>query len=436
MKKIFMQDRDILSIAIPSIVSNITIPLLGLIDLSIVGHLGNTAAIGAIAVGSMAFNVIYWVFGFLRMGTSGLTAQAFGGNNKQETQLLLSRSVILGLGIGVLLIVLQVPLLHITLWAMPTEQATGELVESYYRICIWGAPAMLCLYGLNGWFIGMQNSRIPMFVSIFQNVVNIFASLGLVYGLDMDIQGVALGTLTAQYAGMLCSMVCLFRIYGIRPQDMPIKKIWNTMALKRFANVNRDIFLRTLSLVAVNLYFVSVGARLGTETLAANALLMQFFTLFSYVMDGFAYAGEALCGKFKGAADGKLLQSTVARLFKWGAIMIVIYTSVYISSGQLCLQCLTNDEKVLQTAFTYVGWAYAIPTVGAAAFIWDGVFVGTTESHKMLQSAALAATCFFVIEYCSEKAWGNHGLWIAFLCYLTARSVIQTWMYLKMRSRL
>ena len=299
------RDRQILQIALPSIVSNITVPLLGLIDVAIVGHLGSPAYIGAIAVGGMLFNIIYWIFGFLRMGTSGMTSQAFGKRDLPEVVRLLLRSVGIGLAVAFCLILLQTPIRQGAFLLIHPTDEVREMATLYFHICIWGAPAMLGLYGLTGWFIGMQNSRIPMYIAITQNVVNIIASLGLVYLCGMKVEGVALGTLIAQYAGFLMGIVLWMHNYGrlkrfweIKNYKLKIKGregagIWEKEAMFRFFQVNRDIFLRTLCLVAVTLFFTSAGASQGEIILAVNTLLMQLFTLFSYVMDGFAYAGEA-----------------------------------------------------------------------------------------------------------------------------------------------
>jgi MATE family multidrug resistance protein len=298
-------DRQILKLALPSIVSNITVPLLGLCDVTIMGHVGGAAHIGAIAVGSMIFNVMYWLFGFLRMGTSGMTAQAYGlstrkkkgGTRSEDTiassdcSAFLRRGLQVGIGIGLLFVVLQVPLRHLSLWLMQAEGEVRTLAIPYYNICIWGAPAMLGLYALTGWFIGMQNTKIPMAIAIGQNVLNIGASLLFVLVLGMGVEGVALGTVIAQWAGFLVALACSVRVFGFR---------WRTegrVSTRRYFVTNSFIFLRTLCLVAVNLYFTSAGAAQGAEILASNTLLMQLFTLFSYVMDGFAYAGEALAGR-------------------------------------------------------------------------------------------------------------------------------------------
>ena len=312
-------NRRILHIALPAIVSNITVPLLGLIDVAIVGHLGSAAYIGAIAVGGMIFNVMYWLFGFLRMGTSGMTSQALGQRNLTEAVRLLVRSVGVAMAVALVMILLQVPLRQMALSVMQPSAAVREFAEVYFDILIWGAPAMLCLYSLTGWFIGMQNSRMPMVIAITQNVVNIVASLGLVFGLGMKVEGVALGTLVAQYAGFLMAVVMWVVVYGRLWKHFQSEALFAWRSMKGFLGVNRDIFLRTLCLISVMLFFTSAGSWQGETVLAVNTLLMQFYMIFSYFMDGFAYAGEAISGKYYGAGNRSGLQQSVRNLFGWGA---------------------------------------------------------------------------------------------------------------------
>ena len=311
-------NKRILEIAIPSIISNITVPLLGLIDVTIVGHLGSAAYIGAIAIGGMLFNIIYWIFGFLRMGTSGMTSQAYGQRNLDEVTRLLLRSVGIGLLIALCLLLLQYPIQKTAFTLITTTREVENLATLYFRICIWGAPAVLGLYGFAGWFIGMQNSRFPMYIAITQNIVNIIASLSFVYLLNMKVEGVALGTLIAQYAGFLMALLLWMRHYKPLRKRIAIKGIWQKQAMSRFFSVNRDIFFRTLCLVIVTMFFTSAGAAQGETVLAVNTLLMQLFTLFSYIMDGFAYAGEALAGKYIGARNRTAFHQTVRQLFGWG----------------------------------------------------------------------------------------------------------------------
>lgn len=420
-------DRQILHIALPAILSNITVPLLGLVDVAIVGHLGATSYIGAIAVGGMIFNLIYWIFGFLRMGTTGLTSQAYGANNKKEIGLLLQRSLGISFVIAGLFVCLQVPICQVALKLIQPSAEVQSLTTTYFHICIWGAPAMLGLYSLTGWFIGMQNSKIPMWIAICQNIVNIIASLCLVYLCGMKVEGVALGTLIAQYAGFGMAIALLLKHYR---KDVNLlyftKKLWDKSALTRFFQVNRDIFLRTLCLVSVTLFFTATGAKQGEVILAVNTLLMQLFTLYSYIMDGFAFAGEALAGRYLGEGNRKELQQTIHHLFCWGGAVTLLFTLLYIIGGEGFLGLLTNEQSVITASIEYFPWAIAIPIAGMAAFVWDGIYIGCTYTRGMLLSMLCAATAYFLLYYLLHNSLGNHALWLAFISYLLIRGIAQT----------
>lgn len=418
-------DRQILHIALPSIVSNITVPLLGLIDVSIVGHLGAASYIGAIAVGGMLFNMIYWLFGFLRMGTGGLTAQAYGRHDLQEVTRILLRSLSISLLLALVLLLLQYPIRNIAFMCMDTSEEVRQLATLYFHICIWGAPATLGLYGFTGWYIGMQNSRFPMFIAITQNIVNIAASLFFVFALKMKVEGVALGTLVAQYAGL--GMACLLWLAYYRPLRKYLlqKALFDRTEMKRFFQVNRDIFIRTLCLIAVTVFFTSTGAAYGDVVLAVNALLMQLFTLFSYFMDGFAYAGEALTGKYIGAKDNQSLRLTIRHLFKWGIALSLLFTLLYGAGGKSFLGLLTNDTSVISASEEYIYWVLAIPLAGFSAFLLDGICIGATATHLMLRSMLVASASFFLLYYGLHDTLGNHALWMAFIVYLSLRGVVQ-----------
>ena len=429
------RDQQILKIALPAIVTNITVPLLGLVDTAIVGHMGKAAYIGAIAVGAMIFNLVYWVFGFLRMGTSGMTAQARGRRDMRETRRLLRQSLTVAFSVAAVMVVLQWPLREGILWLMGPTQDVRPLVVTYYNIVVWGAPAVLGQYALTGWFIGMQNTRLPMLISIMQNVVNIVASLVLVYELGMKIEGVAMGTVIAQYAGFLTAWGLLRKYYGRILRDTERQSLGATPGTEEqspwlaFLRVNRDIFLRTTCLVAVNLYFTSMGARQGATILAVNALLMQLYLLFSYFLDGFAYAGEALGGRYWGAHNGTAFRETVRRLFVWGAGVAVIFTTLYTVGGLSFLRLLTDDAGVVQASQDYVWWAWLIPIAGVSAFIWDGIFIGITQTRGMLLSSVVGAGVFFVAVILLMPLIGNHGLWLSMLLYLAIRGVVQSVIY-------
>lgn len=427
------QHKEILKIAVPSILSNITVPLLSLVDMAIVGHLGSAAYIGAIAIGGTVFNMIYWIFAFLRMGTSGMTSQAYGSGNRKEMKNHLYRSLTTSAGVSLALLLLQAPVLHLALLIMTPTPAVADLASSYFRICIWGAPAVLGLYSLTGWFLGLQNARYPLYVAVFQNLVNIGASLFFVFVLHTNVEGVATGTLIAQYCGLLLSLFLGYRMHRRTGLDFTfsIREVLCRTELKRFFTVNRDIFLRTLCLVCVTMYFTSAGSRQGETILAVNALLMQYFTLYSYFLDGFAFAGEALAGKYFGAGNREGLARTVRGLFLWGGGVAFCFTLFYATCGSGFMQLLTDETGVICTARPYLPWVAAIPFAGLAAFIWDGIFIGLTATRQMLASMFCATVTFFLAYHLLFSVWHNHALWLAFLLYLSMRGGMLHWLYKK-----
>ena len=442
-----IRDRQILQIALPSIVSNITVPLLGMIDVAIVGHMGSPAYIGAVAVGSMIFNLVYWLFGFLRMGSSGLTSQALGRRDLTEVASILARSVFIAFSIALLLILLQIPMKWASFALIGPTADVVPFASTYFNIVIWGAPAVLGLYSMLGWFIGMQNTRFPMFISIMQNVVNILASLTLVYGFGMKIEGVAMGTVIAQYAGFIVALGLVVRYYGRlfrggRKEEGGVRNVCRRVfslhtphsSLLIFFRINRDIFLRTLCLVAVNLYFTSAGARQGAVILSVNTVIMQLYLFFSYFMDGFAYAGEALGGKAYGARNTTAFHETLRRLWMWTLIVTTAYTLLYIIGGQWIVGLLTDEPQVIETSRDYLYWAWLIPAAGCVAFIWDGVFIGLTATRGMLVSSFLSALAFLAICHISllfphSSLPENHFLWLAMVIYLAMRGILQTIWY-------
>lgn len=419
-------DRDILSIAIPSIVANITTPLLGLVDMAIVGHMGSPVYMAAIALGGTMFSMIYWVFAFLRMGTSGMTAQAFGAKDTVERDASLYRAMSVAMLIGVLLIALQRPLRSMMLGFLGGDAATLELAEQYFDVLIYGAPATMGLYALNGWMIGVQNSRLTMWTSLIINVTNIVSSLTLVYALHLGIKGVATGTLIAQWTGFITGCLMIVRYH---PKLHSLRQLFDTQRLKRFFSVNSDIFLRTLCLVAVTVWFTRAGARQGDIILSVNALLMQLFILFSYMMDGFAFAGEALVGKLTGAGEGEQRGKMIRRLFLIGSCVSILYTAIYALLGSDILGILSSDDTVIAASQEYKWWAVTIPLAGMSAFIWDGVFIGETRTRQMLLSMGIAMVTFFAVYFLLYPHWGNHALWLAFILYLAVRGIAQTLFY-------
>ena len=420
-------NRSILRLMLPSVVSNITVPLLGMVDLGIVGHLGNDAQIGAIGIGTAGFNMLYWIFAFLRMGTTGLTGQAHGARNKSECATSLLRALFAGLLIAAIICLLQLPVLRCIEFIMRPSQAVLPYYEQYFSICIWGAPAILCNYALTGWFIGMQNTRIPMMVAIVQNIINIASSLVFVLTLGWGLEGVALGTLTGLYSGLVLAGYCALKLWQRKKLPNPqISVLFDANKISKFATMNADIFLRTLCLVSVMTFFTSAGSRQNDNILAANTILMQFFLLFSFFIDGLCNAAEALSGEYHGASDSIMLRRSVRYLFQWAIILASIFTLLFIVGGEPLLRVLTNQEEVIITAYHYIPWIWMVPLVSVLAFVWDGIFIGLCWSRGMLFSMFIAACTFFVIYFCSFDTMQNTALWLAFVCYMGTRGAIQT----------
>ena len=415
-------NRQILALAIPAIIANITTPLLSLVDIAIVGRLGSPAYVGAVAVGGTLFSMLYWLFSFLRFGTSGLTAQSLGEGNDEKLRLTLLRSLMIAAIASLLLILLHRPLGGIALDFMDTDAETRRLAEIYFNLLIFGAPAVLAQYALTGWFVGRQDTRTPMWLSLVINVTNIGASLILVFGLGMKIEGVALGTLIAQWVGSIAGLIVAAKRISLR--RINLRSVINLPELKWFFSVNFDIFLRTLCLIAVSVWFTRSGASQGPEILAVNSMLLQLFILFSYFMDGFAFAAEALCGKLVGASEHLQLKKAISTLLRWGLSMALIFTVIYAAGGEAFLRLLTDDGGIIHASEPYRLWAAAIPLAGFMAFTADGIVIGLTRTRVMLGSMAIATAAYFILWFWLSPILGNHALWIAFLTYLLLRGVL------------
>ncbi len=426
------KNKEILRLAWPAIVTNITVPLLGLIDTSITGHLDKTAYIGAVSVGATLFNMIYWNFGFLRMGTSGQTAQAYGRGDKEGMMNTLFRSLFFTMLFTLAIWLLQMPITRLAFSLMKTTPEIEQNALRYFGICIWGAPAILGTYSLKGWYIGMQNTRYPMMIAIGINVVNILTSLFLVYELGWKIEGVAYGTLIAQYTGLACAVGLWFKSYRHYWNYLNVKKALERNELRGFFKLNGSIFLRTLCLNAVMSFFTFAGASQGEVLVAVNVLLMHLFNLFSYFTDGFAYAGEALVGKYVGARNETELKDTISRIFKWGGALVVIFTLVYAVGTQPFIGLLTDKEEVRQVATDYYLWVLLVPVAGVSAFLWDGIMVGATTIRPMIMGTLLASMAFFALFFTLHTQLGNHALWLAFIVYLAIRGIVQKIMGVKL----
>ncbi len=418
-------DREIARLALPAVAATVTTPLLGLMDVAFTGHMGGPAYLAAIAIGGNIFNLLYWLFSFLRSGTGGITAQARGAIDPSAMSEALFRSLLVSGGVGALIIVLQWPIESLFGWFMEPDPKTWGLACRYFHILVWGAPAVLASYTFTGWMVGMGSSKSALWMSLTINVVNIVASFIFVIGMHMRVEGVAVGTLIAQWSGVAVAIPLARRLApkGYRPT---LSRLMLRDSMKRFFSVNLDIFLRTVCLIAVTLWFTRRGAAQGPVVLAANALLMQFFIFFSYFTDGLAYAAEAIVGRAVGAGDHALRHNAVKRIMLWGAGVATAFTVIYGFGGWEFIKLLTTDYGVRSVAADFLPWVIAIPFVSFAAFIWDGIFIGYLATRSLLYSMLWASIAYFITLWILEPHLHNHALWIAFLVYLAVRSLLLT----------
>ena len=422
-------NRSILKLAIPNIISNITVPLLGLVDMMLMGHLDSVVYIGAIGLGGTIFSVLYSIFSFMRAGTTGLTAQAVGRKDESEISYGFYRSMGIALMATLLVLSLQRPIEWIALQLLNGSDEVLGYTSAYFRVRIWAAPAVLSLYTFNGWYIGMQNTTIPMVIAILINVVNIGLSVLFVNGLGMGVTGVALGTVIAQYAGLLTAV--LFMLARYRRYLIPLEKriLLQADQVKRFFKVNTDFMIRSILLVLTIAFFTNQSAKLGDDILAVNMILMQFFYIFSYFTDGFAYAGEALVGRFTGAHDLERLKKTVHYLFWWGLGLTLPFTLMYWAFPEPFIRLISDQPGVAELARPYHLYMILIPVITFAAFLWDGIYIGATAATEIRNTMIIASLLVFLPAwYVLTPLFGNHGLWIAFLLFMVARGVSMTLM--------
>lgn len=364
------------------------------------------------------------------MSTSGFTAQAYGRENQQETATLLFRSVLVSLALGILIIVFQQPIVWLSFYFINGSNEVEMLARSYYSIRIWAAPATLCLYAISGWLLGMQNARHPMFLAIMANLFNLTFSVLCIRFFGMKSDGAALGTVIAQYLGLVVAGIILIRKYSSVIPRFNWKTIVDWPALKAFFNVNTDIFIRSFCVIIVFAFFTSKSASMNDSILAANSMLLQFLLLFSFFIDGFAFAGEALTGKYIGQKNQHKLQQLIRLLFVWGAALAIIYSLIYWVANPLILQLLTNNQELIDLSAPYLPWAILMPLLSFGSFIWDGIYIGATASKAMRNTMLAASLLVFVpTYYLLKESIGNHALWLAMSLFMLSRGVFQTILY-------
>ena len=423
-------NREILRIALPNIISNITVPIMGIVSTMIAGHLGDSVTtIGALAIGVSIFNFIYWNCSFIRMGTSGITAQAFGAGDNHTTTLMLVRAVVVSVAVGFIMLLFQKPLGLAALKIMNG----GEMVADYFFARIWAVPAGVLLFGLNGWLTGMQNAVIPMIVAIIVNIIHIACSLWFAFPLGMGIVGIAYASVVAQWTGVAITAAITWWHYGNRLERITWREVMDMQAMRAFFVINRDIIIRTLCICAAYTFFTAASARMDDATiLAVNTILLELFTLFSYMNDGFAYAAEALTGRFIGARDGRSLRECVKKCMVWCMIVGVAYVALYVGWWRELLGLFVEDganaEQIIEYAGRYIGWIIIIPLAASLPFMMDGIMVGATQSRIIRNSMVLATAAYFLLFYTLEPVIGNNALWLAFTSYMFLRGVFQYFM--------
>jgi MATE family multidrug resistance protein len=414
-------NRAILRLTIPNIVSNVTIPLLGMIDIAIAGRIGDDTTIGALAIGTAIFNFIYWNFAFLRMGTSGLAAQAYGAGDRKETADILGRSLVASLLIALLLLIFNRPIGRLAMTIMDGSPEVMSLAAEYFFARIWAAPAAISIFALHGWLTGMQDSVTPMVVSILGNIINIAASLWFVFGMDMGVVGIAWGTVVAQYSSLLLTLLILFIRYRSYIQQISLKGSLQMEPLARFFRINSDAFLRTLSVCTVYTCFTAFSARFGDTVLATNELLMQLFLLFSYMLDGFCYAAESLTGRFIGERNRESLRRCIRLLTVWCGGVAALYIVAYIFWWEPILGIFTSSPTIMTCAEEYIGWIVMVPLVGFIPFLIDGILIGATKTRIMRNTTFFALVAFFALFFALESSLGNRALWLAFIGFIVVR---------------
>lgn len=421
-------NKNILRLAIPNIISNLSVPLLSSVDTALMGRMESEVYIGAIALGALVFNFVYWSFGFLRMGTTGLTAQAYGEKNDAKLMQILGRAMVFALGSGLIIFCCQFFLLDLGFSILDGSPEVERLAKEYFSIRIWAAPATLCLYAMMGWFFGMQNAVVPMVLTIIINVINLIANIVLIKYFGMKADGVALGTVIAQYSGLLIALAIFYKRHRHLLAHFQQKAVFEIQAFKAFLSLNRDIFIRTFMLVFAFSFFENQSAGQGDLTLAINSILLQFVAWISYGIDGFAFASESLVGKYAGAKNKAKLKKAIELSFIWGFGLAILYSlTFYVFDAQL-LQLFTNQENLIIAAQEYTIWIVLFPILAAAGYMWDGIFIGLMASkamrNTMFWAFAFYMILFYVVDY-QLVEMNNYWLWLTFSLFIGIRGIIQ-----------
>jgi MATE family multidrug resistance protein len=410
-------------IALPMILSNISVPMLGMVDTGVTGHLDNAAYLGAVAVGSTIFGFLYVSVNFLRMGTTGMAAQRFGADDYDGVRVTLGQALIIALLIAFFLLAFHVPLGHIALNLLGPDAVVREYASEYFHIRIWSAPATLASYALIGWFIGLQNARVPLIMVLFTNVINIVLDLWFVVVLDWKVEGVAAASVIAEYSGIVVGLTFAWVELGKHEGHWILSKLTTISEYKAFLAVNGNLFIRTIALAFTFAFVTAQGARYGGLILAANAILMNLQHLLAFALDGLAHAAEALVGKSIGARSRDAFEASVSITLRWSLLIAAGFSVLFYVGGPILINVLTDLTEVRETTLAYLPWLVLSPLVSVLPFLYDGVFVGATKAKEMRNIMVISTVIVFLPTWYVLQFLGNHGLWLAFIIFMASRSV-------------
>jgi MATE family multidrug resistance protein len=416
-------DRDMWRIAAPMILSNISVPLLGMVDTGVMGHLDSPVYLGAVAIGGMIFTFLYIGMNFLRMGTTGIAAQRFGAEDYDGLRVSLGQALIVSVAIAILILLLQIPIEKIALVLLGGDADTQAHAATYFYIRVWSAPGTLANYVLIGWFLGLQNARVPLLIFLTINLTNILLDLLFVVGFGMKIEGVALASVIAEYTALCVAIGFAARELRRHSGHWPLAQFTKLSAYRAFFSVNANLFVRTMALMFTFAFITAQGARLGPLILAANAVLINFQNLTSLGLDGFAHAAEAMVGKAVGRKDDRALQHTVRLTLKWSLIFAVGFVVAYVAAGPLIIGLLTDLPDVRETAMVYLPWLIVSPLISVWCFLYDGVYVGMTRARDMRNIMLFSTFAIFIPAWFVTQPLGNHGLWLALMAFLASRGI-------------
>jgi MATE family multidrug resistance protein len=416
-------NRDVWRIAAPMILSNVSVPLLGMVDTGVVGHLESPVYLGAVAIGATIFGFLYTGMNFLRMGTTGIAAQRYGADDYDGLRVSLGQALIVAQLIALVLLVLQAPLGRLALDLIGAEPNVEAFALEYFSIRIWSAPGTLANYALIGWFLGLQNARVPLLIFLTINLTNIVLDLVFVLGLGMKVDGVALASVIAEYAALLVALAFAARELGKREGHWPLARLFRIRAYGAFFSVNANLFIRTLALMFTYFFVTAQGARLGGLVLAANAVLLNLANLTSFALDGIAHAAEALVGKAVGQRNRTSLEESVKLCLKWSLYFAAGLSIAYLLGGRFIVHLLTDLPDVRATTMIYLPWFIISPLVAVWSFLYDGVYVGATRARAMRDIMIVSAFLVFLPAWFLLQGFGNHGLWAAFTLFLASRGI-------------